>query len=114
MVVKDELVGLGEEARVGQTIVFDYRGFIFDENAQKNLGKEFDSSYRRNEPMKLVLGADQQIKGLDEGIVGMKAGGQRYIKIKPSKAYMDKDVAGGTVPAGATLIYLIELRSIQN
>ena len=111
--VTEVLEGVGATASKGQTAVFDYRAFIFDPSAAKNLGKEFDSTYSRQTPMKIVLGEKQVIPGLDKAIIGMKVGGQREVVIAPSMAYGDSGAGGGLVPPKATLIYLVELRSIE-
>lgn len=109
----DLLVGIGNEVIKGQTVVYDYRAFLYEENAPQNMGKEFDSSYRRNQPMKLVVGAQQQLPGLERAILGMKTGGQRLAILKPSVAYGDKGAGDNLVPPNSKVVYLLELRSAE-
>jgi FKBP-type peptidyl-prolyl cis-trans isomerase len=109
----DLLVGIGNEVINGQTVVYDYRAFLYEESASKNLGKEFDSSYRRNQSMRLVLGAQQQLPGLEKAIIGMKSGGQRLAILKPSMAYGEEGAGDNLVPPNSKVVFLLELRSIE-
>lgn len=109
----DLLVGIGNEVISGQTVVYDYRAFLYEENAPQNLGKEFDSSYRRNQPMKLVVGAKQQLPGLEKALLGMKSGGQRLVILKPSMAYGEDGAGDNLVPPNAKVVFLLELRAIE-
>lgn len=100
----DETVGTGAEAVAGDTVTVNYTGTL--EN-----GTVFDSSYSRNQPFSFKLGAGQVIKGWDEGVVGMKVGGKRKLVIPPSLGYGDQ--ATGSIPANSTLIFQIQLLSVQ-
>lgn len=111
--INETLIGIGTEATIGKTAVFDYRAFLYDSRAPKGLGVEFDSSYRRHIPMRALLGAQQVIPGLDKALIGMKAGGQREVVIPASQAYGDKGAGDGLVPPGTKVVYLIELRSLE-
>ncbi len=103
--VIDEIIGTGAEAIAGNFVSVHYTGVL--EN-----GKKFDSSYDRNQPFSFVLGAGQVIKGWDEGVVGMKVGGRRKLTIPPALAYGNQDY--GSIPASSTLIFWVELLSIQS
>ena len=47
-------------------------------------GKEFDASWKRNEPFTFTLGRGQVIPGWDQGVAGMKVGGRRQLIIPPA------------------------------
>ena len=95
-------------AKSGDTVDVNYTGWL-----QSSFVK-FDSSYDHSppDPFEFTLGANQVIKGWDEGVVGMKVGGKRRLIIPAALAYGDQG-AGSTIPPGATLIFDIELVSIK-
>lgn len=98
--VTDLEPGMGPGATNGDTLTVHYRGALAD-------GTEFDSSYSRNEPFRVALGAGQVIRGWEEGLLGMKAGGKRRLVIPPSKGYGAQ--GQGPIPPDATLTFEIEL-----
>jgi peptidylprolyl isomerase/FKBP-type peptidyl-prolyl cis-trans isomerase FkpA len=97
--------GTGPAAKSGDWIEVHYIGTFPD-------GKKFDSSYERNEPYPFRLGREQVIKGWDEGLVGMKAGGKRKLTIPPNLAYGSKGYPPN-IPPNATLIFEVEMLSIN-
>ncbi|MGA7303766.1 MAG: FKBP-type peptidyl-prolyl cis-trans isomerase [Rhodothermales bacterium] len=108
----DVVVGEGAEAVAGKTAVVHYTGWLYDPSAPDNKGKKFDSSRDRGEPFSFPLGAGRVIQGWDEGVVGMKVGGQRMLTIPASMGYGDRG-AGGVIPPGATLLFDVELLDVQ-
>ena len=102
--IEDERAGSGVAAKSGDVLSMNYRGKLLD-------GTEFDASYGR-EPFRFTLGAGSVIKGWDEGIVGMKAGGKRKLTIPASLGY---GPAGSPpkIPGGATLVFEVELLKID-
>ncbi|OIR10425.1 FK506-binding protein [mine drainage metagenome] len=108
----DTKVGEGEEAKAGQTVTVHYTGWLFDKNAPENKGSKFDSSRDRDEPFDFPLGQGHVITGWDEGVQGMKVGGQRTLVIPPEMGY-GKRGAGGAIPPNATLVFEVELLEIN-
>lgn len=108
----DTTVGKGEEAIVGKTVKVHYSGWLYDESAPDKKGKKFDSSYDRKEPFSFMLGAGRVIKGWDQGVLGMKVGGQRTLIIPSNMAYGAQG-AGNVIPPHATLIFDVELVGFQ-
>lgn len=106
LIVKDVAVGTGPTVKNGDTVNVHYVGTFTD-------GKEFDSS-RKNagSPFSFEVGAGRVIKGWDAGLLGMKVGGRRKLTIPPSLGYGSRG-APPTIPADSTLLFDIELISIQ-
>jgi peptidylprolyl isomerase len=101
----DIVEGDGETPQAGQTVVVDYTGWLQD-------GTKFDSSVERGQPFSFVLGTGNVIPGWDEGVATMKVGGKRQLVIPPELAYGEAG-SGGVIPPNATLIFDVELLSIQ-
>jgi FKBP-type peptidyl-prolyl cis-trans isomerase len=103
----EELVqGSGPAAKAGNVLEVHYAGFL------KADGKKIDSSYDRQQPFTFTLGQGQVIKGWEEGIAGMKAGGKRKLIIPASLAYGERG-AGGVIPPNSDLIFEVELLKIK-
>lgn len=102
----DIKVGTGPAAKAGDKVSVQYVGALYDS------GEEFDASWDRGEPFQFTLGSGQVIKGWDDGVAGMKAGGRRKLVIPPDLGYGE---AGSppTIPANATLVFVVDLVSID-
>ena len=92
--------GTGDATAKGATVTIHYTGWTLD-------GKVFDSSVKRGTPATFPL--TSLIKGWQEGIPGMKAGGVRRLKIPGNLAYGERGGAGGKIPPNATLVFEIDL-----
>lgn len=106
----DVKVGNGETARPGQNAVVHYTGWLYIAGEK---GRQFDSSRTRGQPFTFPLGGGRVIKGWDEGVVGMKTGGQRTLIIPPGLAYGAQGTGGGAIPPNATLIFDVELIELK-
>jgi peptidylprolyl isomerase len=103
---EDLLAGQGRSAQTGDTVNVQYTGTLMN-------GTKFDSSYDHGgKPFSFTLGKGQVIKGWDEGVVGMKIGGKRRLRIPPELGY---GAAGSPpkIPPNAGLVFEIELISID-
>ena len=112
LIKPDTKLGEGAEAKAGQTVIVHYTGWLFDESAPENKGKKFDSSLDRRTPFDFPLGAGMVIKGWDQGVQGMKVGGQRTLVIPASLGYGARG-AGGVIPPNATLLFEVELLGVN-
>ena len=104
--------GAGPAIEAGQTAVVHYTGWLYSESAPENKGQKFDSSRDRNEPFTFRLGAGEVIPGWDQGVAGMKVGGQRTLTIPPALGYGAQG-AGGVIPPNATLVFDVELLNVS-
>jgi FKBP-type peptidyl-prolyl cis-trans isomerase FkpA len=111
LVVVDRLTGDGPAAARGEPVLVHYTGYLWDASAPDNKGKEFDSSIKRSVPFGFIVGAGRVIQGWDEGVPGMKVGGQRTLVIPPEKGYGEKG-SGASIPPNSTLIFDVELMGI--
>ena len=94
--------GKGASPTAADTVRVHYRGTFPD-------GKEFDSSYKRNEPTEFPL--NRVIKCWTEGVAKMKVGGKAKLTCPPAIAYGERG-AGGVIPPNATLQFEVELLAI--
>ncbi|MBV9606394.1 MAG: FKBP-type peptidyl-prolyl cis-trans isomerase [Solirubrobacterales bacterium] len=107
LVTKDLVVGTGQTVKAGQTVTVNYVGVLY-----KN-GKEFDSSWSRNQPATFPLTSGGVIPGWVQGIPGMKIGGRRELIIPASLAYGSKG-SGTTIPPNSPLVFVVDLLSISS
>jgi len=105
--------GDGQVAKAGDNVVVHYTGWLYDETAENNRGAKFDSSVDRGEHFQFPLGAGRVIKGWDQGVEGMAIGEVRELTIAPEMGYGDRG-AGNVIPAGATLVFEVELFDLQS
>ncbi len=108
----DHTIGTGTEAVKGHTVAVHYTGWLFDAAAPDNKGRKFDSSRDRGDAFRFPLGAGRVIAGWDQGVAGMKVGGQRTLIIPPELGYGSRG-AGGVIPPNATLVFDVELLGVE-
>lgn len=98
-------VGTGTEIVKGALIQCHYEGFLED-------GTKFDSSLDRGQPLQFVVGVGRVIKGLDQGLMGMKVGGKRTLFTPAHLAYGDRQV-GPIIKPNSNLIFHVELIEVR-
>jgi FKBP-type peptidyl-prolyl cis-trans isomerase FkpA len=110
--ITDVVVGQGPVALNSQDVTVHYTGWLYDPSARDHHGKKFDSSRDRGEPLTFKLGAGRVILGWDQGVAGMKVGGQRTLVIPAGLAYESAGVPG-VIPPDAALVFDIELLGVK-
>lgn len=107
----DIVSGSGQEAVAGSTAAVVYSGYLTN-------GQLFDQSPINEdgliEPFGFEIGAGSVIRGWEEGIVGMKVGGQRRLVIPAELGYGATGAGEGTIPPNSMLIFDVELVEVQN
>jgi FKBP-type peptidyl-prolyl cis-trans isomerase FkpA len=95
--------GKGKSPTAASTVEVNYRGTLTN-------GKEFDSSYKRNQS--IIFSLAGVIPCWTEGVQKMKVGGKAKLVCPPELAY-GASGAGSAVPPNATLIFEVELLNIK-
>ena len=95
--------GTGASPATSDTVKVHYRGTFPD-------GKEFDSSYKRGQPIEFPLSG--VIKCWTEGVQRVKVGGKAKLTCPPAIAYGERG-AGGVIPPNATLVFEVELLGVS-
>lgn len=96
----------GKKPNVGDVVSVHYAGKLVD-------GTEFDSSFKRNEPIEIPIGVGQVIKGWDEGILLLNEGESATLLI-PSELGYGARGAAGVIPPNAWLIFDVQLVKIKS
>ena len=95
-----------DEAKAGTTVLVHYTGWLQAD------GTQFDTSRSRGQPFQFQLGKGSVIKGWEDGVPGMKVGGQRRLFIPPQLGYGDRG-AGDAIPPKADLVFDVELVEVR-
>jgi FKBP-type peptidyl-prolyl cis-trans isomerase len=103
----DLVVGTGTIAASGNTVTVAYSGWLHDSSRPDAKGTQFDSN-----TIQFRLGTGQVIRGWDQGIVGMRVGGQRRLVIPPDLAYGSSG-RPPAIPPNATLVFDVTLNNVQ-
>jgi FKBP-type peptidyl-prolyl cis-trans isomerase FkpA len=101
--IQDQIVGTGAVVTAGSTATVDYTGWLHD-------ATQFDTSVGKTPFTVQNVGNANVIAGWNEGLIGMRVGGRRLLVIPYTLGYGAQ--ARGTIPAYATLVFRIDLRSV--
>ena len=104
--VEDLVAGTGDPVESGDTVTVHYLGTLTD-------GTVFDASWRRGMPFTTTIGVGMVIPGWDQGIVGMREGGRRLLKIPSDLAYGERG-SGAAIPPDTPLLFVVDLIRIQS
>ncbi len=101
---QDLKAGSGSSPTVGQKVTIEL--VITDEN-----GNVIEDSYKAKRPVVFVMGKDEAITGLEEGISTMKPGGKRKLFIPPELGFGSRSIKN--LPANSNLIMEVELLKVE-
>jgi FKBP-type peptidyl-prolyl cis-trans isomerase len=101
-------VGVGAEAKANDKVGIYYKGYLTN-------GQVFDNQWPakpgdKPKAFEFVLGSNNIIPGLQQGLAGMKVGGTRRIIVPPTVGYGDK--GQGSIPPDSVLVFDVELLSV--
>ena len=105
MVLRDLTCGRGEPAGRGDLVTVSYSGKVAS-------GQTWNLARGREPSFTFPLGRGQVIQGWDEGLVGMRRGGERRLVIPPELAFGSSGYLD-LVPPGATVIFRVRLLNLR-
>lgn len=117
--ILDEREGEGQPAQKGDRVIYNCRIFLNKGDEVMLNAKQADHLPKdmirvvdgeRFVDRKTVLGSRQTIAGVEQALMGMKAGGYRKVRISPHLAYREQGIPG-LIPSGAVLVVEIWLRA---
>lgn len=104
---QDLVAAEGPAVDTGDSLEVAYTGWLLQNHM---LGQVFDSTSNKDKPLRLKLGSGKVVKGLEDGLLGMKKGGKRLIIIPSACAAGSEGVIGWTQPADSILVFEVEVR----
>ena len=104
LVVQQLIQGDGAAIEVGSTVTFHYSGWLWD-------GTSFDSSWANGAPFTTQVGVGGLITGWDTGLIGQQVGSQVLLVIPSDQGYGPDGT--GTIPGGATLIFVVDVLDVS-
>ena len=105
----DLAIGTGATAATGSRVTATYAGWLYDTSKTNGKGTQFDPGPG---PLNFVVGTGTLIKGLEQGVIGMRVGGQRRVIIPPELAY-GSSPPSASIPSNATLVFDITLTAVS-
>jgi FKBP-type peptidyl-prolyl cis-trans isomerase len=98
--------GSGPVVELGQKVTMHYSGFLWDTS------DKFDSSWDGGEPTQFQLQEGALIEGFLSAVIGQTVGSQVIAVIPPAQGY--GETGAGSIPPGATLVFVIDILGISN
>ncbi len=102
--IQDLVVGGGAEVVAGRLLGMTYTGWLTN-------ATQFDSNVGSASNYSFTIGRGEVIPGWDQGIIGMRVGGRRRIVIGSALGYGSR--GSGPIPPNATLVFVVELKTLQ-
>jgi len=113
--ILEDKIGTGAEAVEGNIVTMHYTAWLYSYSPRKpdHKGRQFDSTVARNQPDTFTLGSGKKIKGIDQGVAGMKVGGKRTLIIPPDLAYGPRGIGRGAIPPNTPMLFEVELLDVK-
>ncbi|XP_044309039.1 FK506-binding protein 15 isoform X3 [Varanus komodoensis] len=106
---QDLLLGEGQGVEVGDALEVAFTGWLFQNGG---LGQMFDSNINQDKLLRLKLGSGKVIKGWEDGMIGLKKGGRRFLLIPPTLAYGPQGVAN-RIPPDSALAFEVDVKRVR-
>jgi FKBP-type peptidyl-prolyl cis-trans isomerase FkpA len=110
IVKRDLVIGKGQTVKPSSEISYKQKTWIYDTKKPANQGQLVNASGDKADGVQ--LGTGNVIRGIEQGVVGMKKGGKRQLIIPPEHAYGDKGMPPHVFP-GAILLVDIEVIDVK-
>ncbi|XP_029566091.1 FK506-binding protein 15 isoform X2 [Salmo trutta] len=109
LLTQDLLLGEGQAVDYGDTVEVAFTGWLLQNH---NIGQMFDSNVGKDKLLRVKLGTGKVIKGLEDGMLGMRKTGHRLHIVPPTLGYGSKGIPNH-VPSSSTLVYNVEIRRVK-
>ena len=86
-----------------------FRGWL---SAEGERGREIVNSRSERQPISFVIGTERVMPGWNEGVIGMREGGKRLVRLPPELAFGARGSAG-VIPPNSGLVFMMELVSLK-
>ena len=106
---RDLKPGAGATAEVDDVATLHFTGWLEEKGGK---GRELYDTHTRNDPVSFVIGTPRVMPGWNEGVVGMKPGGKRLLRVPAELGYGARGVQD-IVPPNSRLIFVIELLGLR-
>ena len=104
LVYVDLVTGTGRVAEPGSVVTIDYTGMLVDHTVfHTTVGTP---------PFVFTVGQGEVMDGWEEGVIGMRVGGKRFLIIPPHLGYGEKEI-GGVIPPNSILLFEVELLGVR-
>lgn len=108
---EDLVIGNGPTVEGNMQVTAHYKGWLFDQKDSEGKGQEFENTYRDDQPLTFNLSQGMVIRGWDQGLLGMKVGGKRRLKVPTKLAYGEKSM--GPIAPNSDLVFEVEILKVK-
>jgi FKBP-type peptidyl-prolyl cis-trans isomerase len=105
---RDLVTGNGHAVQTGDVVTVQVTGWV---QKQGPMERAFIDTRKEGQPVQFRVGTTRIMPGLNEGVLGMRAGGHRLLRIPPKLGYGARAVED--IPPDSTLVFLVELLAVE-